>query len=128
MPINFKSFLGQKNKNCFVFVWCTKTRGDPVETKKEKQMDFIQITSIGCTDIMSTALFMLYLMYLMTKNHLLSFHLAGIVQLLHTFSLIYTIDANDNLNQNFVYFMAVLIASFFLMLCEVNFTYIFIIM
>ena len=37
-----------------------------------------------------------------------------------------TIDANDNLNQNFVYFMGVLIASFFLMLCEVNIAEIFI--
>ena len=54
------------------------------------------------------------------------FHLAGIVQLLHIFSILYTIDTNDNLNLNFVYFMGVLIASFFLMLCKVNITEIFI--
>ena len=59
------------------------------------------------------------------KSFIDHFHLAGIVQLLHIFSLLYTIDANDNLNQNFVYFMGVLIASFFLMLCEVNITEIF---
>ena len=70
---------------------------------------------------MSPALFILYLVYLMTKNH---FHLAGIVKLLHIFSLLYTIDANDNLNQNFVYFMGVLIAFFFLM--KINITEIFI--
>ena len=29
-------------------------------------------------------------------------------------------DANDHLNQNFVYFMGELIASFFLIQCEVN--------
>ena len=53
------------------------------------------------------------------------FHLARIVKLLDIFSLLHTINANDNLNQNFVYFMGVLIASFFLMLCEVNITEIF---
>ena len=75
---------------------------------------------------MSQALFMPYLMYLMTKKSFIyHFHLAGIVQLLHIFSLLYTIDANDA-NQKFVYFMGVLIASFFLMLCEVNISEIFI--
>ena len=34
-------------------------------------------------------------------------------------------DANNHLNQNFVYFMGVLIASFFFILCEVNITEIF---
>ena len=32
------------------------------------------------------------------KSFIYHFHLAGIVQLLHIFSLFYTIDANDNLN------------------------------
>ena len=50
------------------------------------------------------------------KSFIIHFHLARIVQLLHIFSLLYTFDANDNLNQNFVYFMGVLIASFFLVL------------
>ena len=59
------------------------------------------------------------------KSFIYHFHLARIVKLLHIFSLLYTIDANDHLNQNFVYFMGVLIASFFLMLCEVNITEIF---
>ena len=59
------------------------------------------------------------------KSFIYHFHSATIVKLLHTFSLLYTIDANDHLNQNFVYFMGVLIASFFLMLCEVNITEIF---
>ena len=54
------------------------------------------------------------------------FHLARIVQLLHIFSLSYTINVNGKLNQNFVYFMRVLTASFFLMLCEVNIAEIFI--
>ena len=40
--------------------------------------------------------------------------------------MLYTINASDNLNQNFVYFMGVLIASFFLILCEVNTAEIFI--
>ena len=48
------------------------------------------------------------------KSFTYHFHLARIVQLLDIFSLLYTINANDNLNQNFVYFMGVLIASFFL--------------
>ena len=66
---------------------------------------------------MSPALFMLYLMYLMTKKSFIyHFHIAGIVQLLHIFSLTYTINANDYLNQNLVYFIGVLIASFFLVL------------
>ena len=46
MPINFKILLVHKNKKCFVFVWCTRTRGEPAKTKKEKQMDLIQNTSI----------------------------------------------------------------------------------
>ena len=50
------------------------------------------------------------------KSFIYLFYLAGIVQLLHIFSLLYTYDANDNLNQNFVYFMGVLIASFFFVL------------
>ena len=50
------------------------------------------------------------------KSFIYHFHLAGIVQLLHIFSLLYTINANDNLNQNLVYFMGVLIAFFFLVL------------
>ena len=54
------------------------------------------------------------------KSFIYHFHLARIVKLLQIFSLLYTIDANDHLNQNFVYFMGVLIASFFSMLCEVN--------
>ena len=62
------------------------------------------------------------------KSFINHFHLAGIVQSLHIFSLLYTIDAFNqmHLNKNFVYFMGVLIASFFLMLCEVNITEIFI--
>ena len=56
------------------------------------------------------------------KSFIYHFHLARIVKLLHIFSLLYTIGANDLLNQNIVYFMGVLIASFFLMLCEVNIT------
>ena len=59
------------------------------------------------------------------KSFIYHFHLARIVKLLHIFSLLYTIHAIDHLNQNFVYFMGVLIASFFLMLCEVNITKIF---
>ena len=59
------------------------------------------------------------------KSCIYHFHLARIVKLLHIFSLLYTIDANDHLNQNFVYFMGVRIASFSLMLCEVNITEIF---
>ena len=67
------------------------------------------------------------LLSLMTKkkSFIYYFHLARIVKLLHIFSLLYTIDANDHLKQNFVYFMGVLIASFFLMLCEVNIAEIF---
>ena len=60
------------------------------------------------------------------KSFIIHFHLDRIVQLLHIFSLLYTFDANDNLNRNFVYFMGLLIASLFLMLCEVNITEIFI--
>ena len=67
---------------------------------------------------MAPALFMLYLMT--KKSFIIHFHLARIVQLLHIFSLLYTFDANDNLKQNFMYFMGVLIAS-----CEVNITEIF---
>ena len=75
---------------------------------------------------MSPALFMLHLMYLMTKKSFIHhFHLARIMKLLHIFSLLYTMDANNHLNQNFVYFMGVLIAPFFLILCEVNITEIF---
>ena len=40
------------------------------------------------------------------------FNLAGIVRLLHIFSLLYTIDANDNLNQNFVYYMGAFVLFF----------------
>ena len=50
------------------------------------------------------------------KSFIYHFYLGGIVQLLHIFSLLYTTNANDNLNQNFVYFMGVHIASFFLVL------------
>ena len=50
------------------------------------------------------------------KSFIYHFYLAGVVQLLLIFSLVYTTNANDNLNQNFVYFMEVLIASFFLVL------------
>ena len=51
------------------------------------------------------------------KSFIYHFYLAGIVQLLHIFSLLYTINAMQcNLNQIFVYFMGVLIASFFLVL------------
>ena len=60
-----------------------------------------------------------YLMYLMKKKFTYHFHLAGII----TFSLLYTIGANDNLNHSFVYFIGALITSFFLMLCEVNIYY-----
>ena len=60
------------------------------------------------------------------KSFIYHSHLAGIVQLLHIFSLSYTINANDAIHQNFVCFMGVLIASFFLMLCEVNIAEIFI--
>ena len=37
------------------------------------------------------------------KSFIYHFHLARIVQLLHIFSLLYTTNANDDLNQNFVY-------------------------
>ena len=60
------------------------------------------------------------------KSFIYHFHLVGIVQLLHIFSLLCTIDASGNLNHNFVYFMGVVIAFFLLMLCEVNITEIFI--
>ena len=60
------------------------------------------------------------------NSFIIHFHLTRIVQLLRIFSLLYTFDANGNLSQNFVYFMGLLIASFFLMLCEVNITEIFI--
>ena len=50
------------------------------------------------------------------KSFIYHFHLAGIVQLLHIFSLTYTINANDYLSQNLVYFIGVLITSFFLVL------------
>ena len=59
------------------------------------------------------------------KSFIYRFHLAGIVQLLHIFSLLFIVDANDNLNQNFVYLVVVLIASFFSTLFEVNITEIF---
>ena len=71
-----------------------------------------------------------------SKSFIYHFHLAGIVQSLQVFSLLYTIDANDYLNQHFVYFMGALLFtsfrfflwgySFFLMLCEANITEIFI--
>ena len=50
------------------------------------------------------------------KSFIYHFHLAGIVQLSHIFSLTYTINANDYLSPNLVYFIGVLIASFFLVL------------
>ena len=59
------------------------------------------------------------------KSFIYHFHSAKIVKLLHIFSLLYTMDANNHLNQNFMYFMGVLIASFFFILCEVNITEIF---
>ena len=90
-------------------------------TKKKDRKGLILITSIWWSKIMSPPLFMLYLMYLMTKKSCIyHFHLARIIKLLRIFSFLYTINANDHLNQNFVYFMGVRIASFFLMLCEVN--------
>ena len=60
------------------------------------------------------------------KSFIYHFHLAGIVQSLHIFLLIYTINANDYLNQNLVYFIGVLIASFFFSAVVVNITAIFI--
>ena len=62
------------------------------------------------------------------KSFIYHFHLARIVKLLHIFSLLYTINANDHLKQEFGVFYGgtqQLIASFFLMLCEVNITEIF---
>ena len=50
------------------------------------------------------------------KSFIYHFHLAGIVQLLHIFSLTYTINVNDYLSHNLVYFIGVRIASFFLVL------------